>query len=187
MAILSKILIKKLAKLWYKTTKTTKFAMGTNHLTIGIIACNKMLRRPHGINLLKRQTKYLRLIFYENRFELNEEFNRIINTEYNKSKRCRSFRKVSPVFVEEDNKVIHMRSLFSLPRIIFGIYESQDQFITLQTEDGVKMLHIYHLDKSKPQRQQEIHWRLFCDHKTGWVYSYDNDSQYKKYKFFPLV
>ncbi len=123
------------------------------------------------------------------KIDLNWMKSSIINSEHKKSKRCstRSIRKVSPVFAEEDNKVMHIRALFSLQRIILDIYESQDQFIVLQTEDGVKMLHIYHLDKSKAQRQQEIHWHLSCDHKTGWVYCYANDSEYKKYKFVPLL
>ncbi len=88
------------------------------------------------------------------KIDLNWMKSSIINSEHKKSKRCstRSIRKVSPVFAEEDNKVMHIRALFSLQRIILDIYESQDQFIVLQTEDGVKMLHIYHLDKSKAQR-----------------------------------
>jgi hypothetical protein len=83
---------------------------------------------------------------------------------------------------EEKTKNVYLRDLFSLPKAILGIYESHDQFITLETEDGVQMLHIYHLDKSKAQSQKQIHRRLFCDHKTGWVYSYDKDSKYRKYK-----
>jgi hypothetical protein len=83
---------------------------------------------------------------------------------------------------EEKTKKVYLRDLFSLPKAILDIYESHDQFITLETEDGVKTLHIYHLDKSKAESQKEIHRRLFCDHKTGWVYSYHKDSKYRKYK-----
>lgn len=77
---------------------------------------------------------------------------------------------------------IHLRDHFRLPQFIFDrTYESHDQFITVATDDGLKMLHIYHLSKtmgqkthrSKSSNQQPR--RLFHDYKTGFTYYYTKD------------
>ena len=84
-----------------------------------------------------------------------------------------------------DNKNrIYLRDQFRLPQYIFEkTYESHDQFITVETEDGLKMLHIYHLSKmiGHKTRKQNIQCRrLFRDFKTGQIYYFPGHETYRR-------
>ena len=92
---------------------------------------------------------------------------------------------------------VYLRDLFKLPLYIFdGFYESHDQFIALNTEDGIKLLHIYHqnksIDKIKDNKENQtigsigtkqlLYKRLFYDLNSGWIYNYESNGIYKKFK-----
>ena len=88
--------------------------------------------------------------------------------------------------IYDNRNKVFLRDHFRLPQYICDrLYVSDDQFITVETEDGVKMLHIYHLNKFMVRNENRSFYkyrRLFCDHKTGWSYCYTKDKIYRKYK-----
>ena len=87
-------------------------------------------------------------------------------------------------FCFDNTRRIYLRDQFRLPQYIFDkAYESHDQFITVETEDGLKILHIYHLSKTighKTRKQRFQFRRLFRDYKTGQNYYFAGNDTYRR-------
>lgn len=102
---------------------------------------------------------------------------------FSRSSFCDSDQSYEPQYDYGFANRVYLRDQFELPRYLFGKdFESHDQFITVMTEDGIKMLHIYHLKKSSEDNHKYSFGRVFRDYKTGLNYHYDSNGLYRRLK-----